>query len=179
MTTPTFCTFDGDPLNAVYPARPTVDEMGGAAFVDDDLYPPVPEQNVTAADVNEMQNLLTRACRMIPTASFWVRKNGATMTLLGFKSCNDLLLNTDISVSTDGGNNMIIQWPRHKLPAGVVPPMVCLVSSSAKAYGTPNVRQTVDSTYQYVVAAIEAIAGGNATVFTLRIDVDGEGTFGD
>jgi hypothetical protein len=177
MATPIYCVFDGDPLHSVVPIVPTVDEMGGAAFVDDDVFPPIEEENVMARDINQMQELLVRACRMIPKASFWVRKVTTVCTLLGFRSVNDLFLSSHVTVSESSGI-LTIRWPIARLPVATMPPMVSLINNSTMEVSAPVVCQSVDSTYGYARVTVMNSASLLDT-FTVRVDVDGSGTFED
>jgi len=184
MSTPEYCTLDGDPGTSVQPYVPTVDDMGGAAFVDDDVDPPEPEENVMARDVNQMQELLVRACRMMPKASFMVRyASTGTLTLLGFKSSNDLFLSSQVTL-TAGTNAFTIRWPLAKLPiasvsAQATPSHLSVYDSGAAELDRFfRVRQSVDATYAYVTLAMFSTGTVQGSAFTGRIDVDGEGTFG-
>jgi hypothetical protein len=186
MPTPEYCTLDGDPGTSVQPYVPTVDDMGGAAFVDDDVDPPEPEENVMSRDINQMQELLVRACRMIPKASFHVRYVSATstITLIGFKSSNNLFLSSQVTL-TAGTNAFTIRWPLRLLPTAttgsVVTPSAIESFNSGDDQVPVMVRATqyVDANYAYVVITLLS-ASTNAisySRFTGRIDVDGEGTF--
>jgi hypothetical protein len=176
MTTPTFCTLDGDVATSVGPYTPSVDDMGGAAFEDDDIYPPKPTEQVTAADINQMQQLLVRACRMMPKASFWVRVVSGTATLLGFKSCSDLFTSSDVQVGFVADQLNII-WASGKLPLGAVPPSVTLVSTTPMDVGAPTLIQTTGGANSYVIVSLQDYASAAVSTFTVRVDVDGEGTF--
>lgn len=177
MTTPTYCTFDGDIANGVFPYTPSVSDMGGAAFVNDDVYPPKPEENVTAEDVNSMQKLIERACRMIPKASFHVSLSGSAVTLVGFRSCSDLLTAANVTVSvadpySTGSTVVQIRWPLHCLPAAAVGPLVARIAKANADTAGLHAAQFTDSTYAYVL-----INSGDLDVYQARVDIDGEGTF--
>lgn len=185
MPTPIYCTLDGDPGTSVQPYIPTVDDMGGAAFVDDDIDPPEPEENVMARDINQMQELLVRACRMMPKASFEVRYNNVTptLTLLGFKSCNGLFLSSQVTL-TQISNGFTAKWPIELLPVAIVGPMISvsylsvLDGASNEIEGHAIVSQSVDATYAYVsVELVSSEASTGDLAVTCRVDIDGEGTF--
>jgi len=177
MTTPNYCTFDGDPVNSVAPYVPTVADMGGASFVDDAEYPPIPEQDVMAGDVNQMQNLLVRTCRMMPKATFYIRKSGGTLTMLGFKSSNDAFVATDVELSVGDYYAIVATWPRNKLPVAVVPGAVTLIGAVPAEAGTPYLSQAVTSIEASVTVSLYNMASAPLQDFTIRIDLDGEGAF--
>jgi hypothetical protein len=176
VTTPTFCTLDGDVATAIDPYTPSVDDMGGAAFEDDDVYPPKPTEQVMAADVNQMQMLLVRACRMMPKATFWVRNIAGTVTLMGFKSCNDLFLSTDVTVA-DAFGTLIVSWPSGKLPVAAVPPDVTLMGGLTNADTAAALQTNTGGVSAIVVTA--NLGATQSGTYTVRIDVDGEGNLGE
>lgn len=168
-----YCVLDGDPANGIAPRNPTVDDMGGAQFVDDDVYPPKENEQVTCGDINQMEKLLVRACRMMPAASFWVRKTGANATLLGFKSQSDSLAISDVVVAGSGTDVFSIRIPLGRIRQGVVPPTAQLVATGDyAAQDALIVSQEVTSTYCYIWVR-------GTTNFTARVDTDGEGEFTD
>lgn len=168
-----YCVLDGDPANGVLPRNPTVDDMGGAAFVDDDVYPPKETEQVTSGDINQMEKLLVRACRMTPAASFWVRKTGANAELLGFKSQSDSLEVTDVVVAGSGTDVFSIRIPSGRVRQGAVPPTTQLVAAgNYAAQDALIVYQEMTNSYCYIWVR-------GATNFTARVDMDGEGDFAD
>jgi hypothetical protein len=173
-----YCVLDGDPANNIAPRNPTVDDMGGAEFVDDDVYPPKETEQVTAGDVNQMEKLLVRACRMMPAASFWVSKINSTATLLGFKSQSDSLQQASILVTADTGA-ITIRFPLRKIRQGVVPPLLTFTRTNitSPAFASAVLSQSVDSTYCYVTARAADSTNAVLTSFSARIDIDGEGEF--
>jgi len=185
MSTPEYCTLDGDPGTSVHPYVPTVDDMGGAAFVDDDVDPPEPEENVMSRDINQMQELLVRACKMMPKASFEVRYTSAgVLEIFGFKSCNSLFLSSQIILTPSSPYGFSLKWPRYLLPVGVVGPLITpsyayvLDSGSADLSFWMRVQQSTDVTYAYATVVFMTLGGSPVTTaFTGRIDVDGEGNF--
>jgi hypothetical protein len=176
VTTPTYCVLDGDVATGVVPYTPGVDDMGGAAFEDDDVYPPKPTEQVTAADINQMQKLLVRACRMMPKATFWVRMVSNTPTLLGFKSSNDLFLSSDLTVASSFGS-LLISWAIGKLPVAAVPPLVSGVAFAAGAYDSITAAQTSTGGVSTVIISA-TLSTAPVGTYTVRIDVDGEGNLG-
>lgn len=177
MTIPTFCTLTGDSVNGVFPYKPSVADMGGAAFVNDDVYPPKEEENVTAEAVNQMQKLIERACRMMPTASFHVSLTSSAVTLIGFRDASDNLSTSNISVSLNDhfstGNTVIqIRWPLHSLPQAAIGPTVSRISKTNTDTTGLRVCQFTDASYAYVLINVGAL-----TAVQARVDIDGEGTF--
>lgn len=178
MSTPDYCTLDGDLENGVYPYTPGVSDMGGAAFVDDDTDPPIPEENVMARDINQMQLLIVRACRMMPKASFHIQVVDDVASLVGFRACSDTLESADINVLLadpfSTGNAVVqIRWPLHSIPVAAVGPSVTRITTAHADSTTLHVSQFTDSTYAYAL-----INAGTLAEFEARVDVDGEGTFG-
>jgi hypothetical protein len=174
---PVYCTLDGDVSSSVIPFRPGVANVGGAAHVNDDEYPPIPPHDVTAEAINQQENLIVRACRMMPAASFWVRNVAGTVTLLGFKSCNDHFSAGDLTITSVLGA-LIIAWPNGKLPAGTVPPAAQLVVGAALAVGPPQTTQTHTSSTSAIEVQILDYSSTPVGTYTVRVDCDGEGAFG-
>jgi hypothetical protein len=179
--TPKYCTLDGDPANGIAPYLPGVHDMGGAAYIDDDAEGgPVPEQDCMADDVNQMQKLLVRACRMIPKASFDLSLASTVVTLNGFIACNETLTIDDLIVAYyfDSCAEIHVKWLKGKLPVGNVGPSITGISSVLPSNKTYTVSQYVDATYAgfYVCAAV-ANTGVPDSAFRVRVDIDGEGSF--
>jgi hypothetical protein len=174
MTTPDYCTLDGDPTNGIAPYSPGVADMGGAAFVNDDVEPPVTEQNVMARDINQMQKLLVRACRMMPAAKFDITFSSGGRILNGFKSHNDLFVAGDITIDAYShpviGASMRLTWPLGKLRVAAIGPIV--TPFSATTGGTAAIAQFVTSSTAGV--CVNHSTGG---YFRAIIELDGEGTF--
>lgn len=177
MTIPTYCTLDGNESSGIYPYTPSVADMGGAAFVNDDVYPPKENENVTAEAVNQMQKLIVRACKMMPKASFHVSLSSGVASLVGFTSCSDNLNSSNITVSLNDhfstGNTVIqIRWPLHSIPQAAIGPNVSRISKANADTTGLHVSQYADSDYAYVLINV-----GSLTAVQARVDVDGEGTF--
>jgi hypothetical protein len=173
--TPTFCTFDGAPDGSVYPYRPGVDDMGGAAFEDDAQFPPRKREQVAAGDINQIEELVVRACRMVPAAKFDITYNSSGLSLNGFKSVNSTLTRDDVTLSSVThptlGPSIRVGWAVHKLPPATVGPTVTMISNSTG--GGAAIAQFITGLLSGFW--ISYTAGG---YFRAVIEIDGDGEFG-
>jgi hypothetical protein len=168
MTTPEYCTFDGDPTNLIQPYRPSVNDMGGAAFVNDDADPPIAEQNVCAPDINEMQELIVRACRMMETCRVDYYWSGSALTLQAFASTNDIHTAASFSTAVVSTGIYEITHPAATLPATNWRPEVILLQDLAGAGMTIDcVKMSTTVTRVRVYNASGAASNGAAN-FRLR-----------
>lgn len=71
MTAPSHCVLEGDPTNGIAPRRPDAlcEDMGGLQFQDDPNDPPRPNEHMSAKDFKQVEMLVQRLAKMMPTLS--------------------------------------------------------------------------------------------------------------
>lgn len=127
MSTPEFYVYDGDGGSNA-PRRPSLDDVGGGAKINDLAMPPDPETMPTAEDENQQENLLVGLCRLGPVLQVWVIFSGGTPALASFRSMSNELLFTDITVTDDATGQTSVTVAADKLPAQSMP-------ATVQAYG--------------------------------------------
>lgn len=128
------------------------------------------EEAILAAD---------RAWRMAPALMLTLRKVGTAVTILGFKPNTPTMVQADITATGSATNHIYLQWTLGKLRAGVLAPIVSRVQTSDGGADSPDSYQETDATYQYVVIRGYSSGGGTVANYSVRINIDGEGTFTD
>lgn len=102
------------------PARPTLDQVGGAAFTNDTAYPPIPDQQPTAEDYNQVSLCTWAASLMIPVLRVGVT-SGAPPSLNSVRAVHRnfstlLAANPDVSVSRTAQGHYQVTVSTTKLP---------------------------------------------------------------
>lgn len=123
---PEYYVFDGDPDSNIAPRRPSVDDLGGAAFEDDEGLPPVPPYEKGASAENQQERVLAGICQTIFTLVVSVEFSSGDPVLAGFSTTSTLLDSDDITIEDDGAGNTHITWPANMLPSRNVGPMLTL-----------------------------------------------------
>lgn len=154
MSSPDYCTFDGDSGSGVAPYRPGVDDVGGAAF-ENAARPPIPGQMPSAEDWNQISMLVTRACRMMPTLSFTVKFYSAGTPTVELVCANDGLSSGDLTVTYPGTGHTRVVWPVGSLPAKRISPKATANSASEVVATVTQTGNQVD-VYTWSSGAVES-----------------------
>jgi len=138
MTAPSYFTFDGYSPDAIVPYRPGIDDLGGAAWEDDQAYPPDPATMPYAAALNQQQTLLRALARVIPAVVLSVTVSGATATVYGLASMSDAIVPADFTL-TVVSTTVQIRWAAGTLPVGSIRPHGLTVheTGAGDAYASP------------------------------------------
>lgn len=167
MTSPTYCTFDGDPGNGIAPYRPASADVGGAEWVDDQAYPPIPDEQMGATDANQMATQIVRLGRMTTALSLEiVFLSAGTPSIDGFACANDAIALEDFTVTYPATGQVRVAWPEGSLPPLRVGPLATVHSADA------IIATVVQASYQIDVYI--ATYAGVAAEASVRVDVDGE-----
>jgi hypothetical protein len=126
MTAPAYFVFDGDPTNGVVPRVPSVDDLGGANWVDDDTHPPNPEMDMSALDENQNELVLAGLARTAFVLCITVGFNAGAPVLQGMETVGSLLLSGDITLTDNGAGDTTISWPANKIPARTCGPLLTI-----------------------------------------------------
>ena len=136
---PTYCCYDGSVADSVNPFRPGIDTVGGAAFVDDQRYPPDPNTQLTAIAENQNEMLLVALSRVTPAAIMYITNPGlGSATITSLRSASSILSTSDIVVGAHSVGDVEITCPATKL----IQPLACLaftqVAGDYRASGRIN-----------------------------------------
>jgi hypothetical protein len=124
---PAYFVVEGDGgINA--PAIPTLDQMSGAAFTDDTAYPPIPDQQPTAADWNQVSFTAWADTKLTPKLTVGIT-GGVSPTINSVIAANRNISTTtgtssngDVAVSHVGTGHYTITVTYTKLPPQTCPP---------------------------------------------------------
>ena len=117
---PSYFVFEGDGgLNN--PARPTLAQVGGAAFVDSTQHPPIPDEQPCAPDYNQINFIAYVAALLLPAATIGVTVTGTTPALNSVIALNRSIstvtvTNPDVSVARQALGQYRVSITSTKLP---------------------------------------------------------------
>lgn len=115
MSIPTFLTYNGDASSATNPARPSVGDLGGAAFVDDSSYVPDPNTQLTASAENQNEMAVAALAQVTPVALFYVKMISGVPSIYGMRAASTILSTSDITVNDLGTGFTELTCPATKL----------------------------------------------------------------
>lgn len=118
MSTPAQCVFDINP-----PRRPGIDDVGGAAKIDDAESPPDPVEMPTAADDNQHQNLLVRYGMVIPVAIITVHYTAGAPAVFKVTSPRVAVVPGTFTVGDNGTGDCSLTWAANTFPAPLADPI--------------------------------------------------------
>lgn len=141
MSAPNFLVYEGDPSNGINPYRPGINDVGGAAKIDDQNAPPDPVTMPTAAEWNEFSLLLVAFAKVTGAALLYVT-NAGTPAISGLRAASSIILTADFAIVDHGAGDTEITSPATKIMA----PFACLafpqaagdLRASARLNGTGN-----------------------------------------
>jgi hypothetical protein len=183
MTIYAYNVLDGDITTVAAPRVPTVDDFGGASYINEAGYPvPSPPDVVPAEAINQMIRSLAGVLLTAPKASFTLTRATGAATLVGFSSINTALVTGDLTAEvadpmSAGENVLVVKWLKGQLPAAVNAPQATIVGK-LRAGLVPSVGAFIGATYAGITVSVQTAAGAASTAFTVRVDCDGEGNFG-
>lgn len=113
----TTLTFDETP-----PRRPTLDDVGGAAFEDDTSAPPIAGQMPAADDFNQDCKLTVALSAVIYVAFLEVVFSGGTPSVANVVSPVSGVTTGTFTVQDNAAGDTSITWPAGTFPEGVLKP---------------------------------------------------------
>lgn len=116
MSSPSWLTYDGDVANGVNPRRPGIGDVGGAAKLDDQQYPPDPETMPTAADENQQERVLVGLARLAALATLYVKYSAGVPSVYAVIAPGTLLQASDFTVVDTATGTVTITCPATKIP---------------------------------------------------------------
>ena len=142
MTAPDFCTWDGSVSEATNPYRPGLNDVGGAAFVDDSQYLPDPTTQLSAIVENQNEMQIVALGKIAASALIYVKISGGTPSIFSLRAASSILLTTDFTITDHGNGDTELTCPATKLiqPFGVIatPQLTGDFRISAYVNGTSN-----------------------------------------
>ena len=121
MTSPDYYVLDGDPGASIEPRRPTLADVGGAAFVDDQAYPPDPTTMPSAAMENQNEKLIQGFGKVVPIAILSIKFAAGTPGIDRMTALGSLLEAAHFTIAKLGVGYTRISWAANKLPPSVAP----------------------------------------------------------
>lgn len=113
MASPNFDPFTGDP-NAtppIAPYRPSVNDFGGAQFVNSARRPPIPGQQPSCDDFNTLTKVVRTVAAFAPVLVVEIHYASTTPSVYAFKCANENLILADFTLSETGAGDLTIAWP--------------------------------------------------------------------
>lgn len=112
--------------------RPSLEDVGGAACLDDSSKPPPRDGTHLYADlVNQLQRQVQALAKMIPTARIYCSNSG-TPALVLLETPNTTLVGADFTIGDGGVGITNITWVAGKLPALGTPPSATVVFQTSQ-----------------------------------------------
>jgi hypothetical protein len=120
--------------------RPTIADLGGADFVDDDDYPPPRDGSEPyATEYNATKKTVAAVARVVPNAILTIDFDGGAPFIDKLMAASTNLTAADFTLVDDGVGQTRIQWA-----AGTLPEIVCdPIASSGAPSGTHIVNVSV------------------------------------
>ncbi len=119
-------TFDISP-----PRRPALDDVGGAALIDNALRPPRGSTMPTAAQLNQWALQIQRFGGIVPVALLSVRFTAGVPSLDSFACLPTAPITATFTVTDTATGNTTITWPANTFPSALVKPMVTITEDIA------------------------------------------------
>lgn len=125
MTIPTYNAFDGDGGSNV-PRRPSLDDLGGAAYQD---FVPLPDETTMPSSAMENQNemVLHGVTKLMDIAKIYVTFPGGVPTKTTVVGAGDIFSTSDVTLTDNGNGDTTVAIGTNALPTEVFPPDVRLV----------------------------------------------------
>lgn len=165
MTAIDYPPFDGDGV-AIYPHRPSLDNLGGNTKVDDQDYPPSSEEP-SADEHNRFAECIALAMACIPTVMMTVTFSSGAPIYAKFWAANSNLTSADFPLTDNGAGDTTISWAANIIPPTRTDPMPGLNENS----NATTISAVLDESLRTIrVRTLDESAGsGVDTRFTLHI----------
>lgn len=112
----------GDPGSGVAPHRPSLAQLGGGAYEDDQSDPPDLDTMPSAAMENVNQKVLAGIARTADVAAFSVKFNAGAPYIDKAAFADETLVIGDFTVTDNGLGDTSITWPADTFPVAAVDP---------------------------------------------------------
>lgn len=118
----TYNPWHGDPANAIAPHRPSLAQLGGGAYQDEQDNPPDLDTMPSAAMENANEKTLAGVARTCVVARFSIRFVAGAPVIGDLICADDTLLAGDFTVTDNGNGDTSITWPAGTFPTMAVQP---------------------------------------------------------
>jgi hypothetical protein len=111
MSVPDLLTYD-----IVPPRRPSLDDLGGVGFLDDQVYPPDAITMPHAKEMNQAHRQELAAHSVIPVLVLDIQFSAGTPSLAAFKCCSTIPVTGTFTFVDNGTGDTSITWPANTFP---------------------------------------------------------------
>lgn len=126
--------------------RPSLEDVGGAACLDDTSKPPPRDGSHLYANlVNQLQRQVQAMAKMVPAARITILNPAGTPTLNLLESPGSTLVGADFTITTGGTGIVNISWTAGKLPPVGTGPTGSVVYQSGSALGFGAIQSSATS----------------------------------
>lgn len=130
--------------------RPTLADLGGADFLDDEDYPPPRDGSEPyATEYNQSKKQVRAVASVAPSAILTIGFNAGTPFLDRLMTPSSTVVPSDFTVTDDGPGLTTISWP-----VGILPPTTCDPMVTPNQNGTASAEVT--STNEVLVRTLSA-----------------------
>lgn len=136
MAAPSYLTWDGDPPNSVVPRRPSTDDVGGDAKVDDANYPPDEDEDPTAAGWNQKAKQIPALAKSAAVAVLYVKFTAGDPVIQQASGPGAAVVPALFTPTDNADGDTTIAWPADSFPTSVCAPAgFTLIGSAAPTTG--------------------------------------------
>lgn len=118
MAIPTTCTWE----IVGAPRRPSLDDVGGGVFVDDQTYAPDPTTMPSAAMENQNERQVAALAKVVDACVISISFSGGTPSISQFSACSALVITGTFTVTDMGTGDTKVEWPANTFPTAVAKP---------------------------------------------------------
>lgn len=104
------------------PRRPSLDDVGGGAFVDDQTFPPDPGTMPSALMENQNEFQVAALAKVVAACVFSISFSGGTPSISQFSACSGLVITGTFTVVDNGTGDTSVTWPANTFPTPVAKP---------------------------------------------------------
>lgn len=117
MSIPVLLTYD-----IVPPRRPSIDDVGGAAFQDDQKNPPNQATMPSSAMENQNEMQVQAAHKVLPVCVFSIKFTTGTPSLDSFSTLSSLPITGTFTFVDNGTGDTSVTWPANTFPTAINKP---------------------------------------------------------
>ena len=99
------------------PRRPGLNDVGGAAKVNDPIFPPNPSEHATAEDFNQISKQIVASAKVTTSARLWIKFTAGAPSVDKLYAPNGNLVIGDFTLTDNGNGDVTITVAAAKLPA--------------------------------------------------------------
>lgn len=156
---PTFLTWQGGTGDEgpELPRRPSTDDLGGDAKLDDDDFPPDDLEHPTAAGWNQLVKQVAALSVVAESCKIEVRFSGSDPYLARVASPNGAVVLATFTPTDNGTGDTTIEWPADTFPPFMISPSGLTLLSSSTSVVAGHVEEVTNG------IRVRTFVGGVAT----------------